>query len=85
MFRRVIGVLFITAFSAATTFSAGAPLVDAVKARDKATVLKLLQQKVNVNTPEVDGTTALHWAVEQDDTDKHEDATKEGVEEKFPG
>jgi ankyrin repeat protein len=69
MLRRLIVVLFVTAFSVITAFPAAAPLVDAVKARDKAAILKLLQQKVNVNTPEVDGTTALHWAVQQDDLD----------------
>jgi ankyrin repeat protein len=69
MLRRLMVVLFVTAFSAVTAFPAAAPLVDAVKARDKAAILKLLQQKVNVNTPEVDGTTALHWAVQQDDLD----------------
>src|SRR5436190_23093135 len=49
--------------------AAGVPLVDAVKSRDRAAALALLQQKVNVNAPEADGTTALHWAVQQDDLD----------------
>ena len=58
-----------TAFSIAGV-AAGVPLVDAVKAKDRAAVLTMLQQKkVNVNAPEADGTTALHWAVEQDDLD----------------
>src|SRR6266403_1531836 len=64
--------LAIAAFTASSIAGAGAgaPLVDAVKARDRAAVLTLLQQKkVNVNTPEADGTTALHWAVQQDDLD----------------
>ena len=38
---------------------AAAGLVDAVKSGDRAAALALLQQKVNVNTPESDGTTAL--------------------------
>ena len=29
----------------------------------------LLQQRVDVNTPEADGTTALHWAAHRDDLD----------------
>jgi uncharacterized protein len=42
-------------------------LVDAVKAGDRETVRALLKRSVQVNTPEVDGTTALHWAVRADD------------------
>ena len=29
----------------------------------------LLKQKVDVNAPQVDGMTALHWAAYQDDTE----------------
>jgi len=42
-------------------------LVDAVKNRDRATVLALLKQRVDVNTPQPDGTTALAWAARWDD------------------
>ena len=45
------------------------PLVDAVKASDTAAIRALLEQQVDVNTPEVDGTTALHWAAYQGDLD----------------
>ncbi|HLH30607.1 MAG TPA: ankyrin repeat domain-containing protein, partial [Terriglobia bacterium] len=48
---------------------AAAGLVDAVKSGDRAAAIAMLQQKVNVNTPEADGTTALHWAVQKDDAD----------------
>ncbi len=43
------------------------PLVDAVKKSDMAAVHALLQQPVDVNAAEPDGTTALHWAVHLDD------------------
>jgi ankyrin repeat protein len=43
-----------------------APLVDAVKAGNVQAVRTLLPS-VDVNAPEVDGTTALHWAVHRDD------------------
>ena len=46
---------------------ADARLVDAVKAADKAAVRALLDQRVDVNAPEADGTTALHWAANRDD------------------
>jgi len=30
-------------------------------------VRSLIQKKANVNVPQIDGTTALHWAVQADD------------------
>ena len=45
------------------------PLVDAVKTGDLKTVRSLLQQKTDVNAPEPDGTTALHWAAHRDALD----------------
>ena len=42
-------------------------LVDAVKQADTASVEALLLQQVDVNAPEPDGTTALHWAAHGDD------------------
>ena len=44
-------------------------LVEVVKTGDTAAVRSLLEQQVDVNTPEVDGTTALHWAVHRDALD----------------
>jgi ankyrin repeat protein len=37
-------------------------LVDAVKARNKTMIRALLKQRPDVNAPQLDGTTALHWA-----------------------
>jgi ankyrin repeat protein len=48
----------------------GAPasdLADAAMKGNKEAVRSLLQRKANVNAPQVDGTTALHWAVRSDD------------------
>ncbi|PWT83835.1 MAG: hypothetical protein C5B57_06135 [Blastocatellia bacterium] len=42
-------------------------LVDAVKNRDTGRVRLLLQQKVDVNSPDVDGMTPLHWAAHWND------------------
>ncbi len=44
-------------------------LVDAVKAGDKVAVRTLLDQRVDVNAQQADGTTVLHWAVNRDDTE----------------
>jgi hypothetical protein len=45
-----------------------APLVDAARAKDGVTALQLLQaNKAAARERAVDGTTALHWAVYNDD------------------
>ena len=43
--------------------AAGDDLIDAVKQGDLAAVRTVLGQGVDVNTPEADGATALHWAI----------------------
>src|SRR5262245_5192332 len=51
-------------------FTAAAPdlrLVNAARERDVATVRTLIRQKVDVNIPQGDGATALHWAAHWDD------------------
>lgn len=45
------------------------PLADAAQRLDGARVRSLIQQKADVNAPQVDGSTALHWAVHSDDVD----------------
>ena len=44
-------------------------LVDAVKHRNRQAVRALLKERADVNTPETDGATALHWAVYWDDSE----------------
>src|SRR5262245_26599898 len=44
-------------------------LGEAIKSKDKVAVRALLQQRVNVNARDVDGTTALHWAAHLDDVE----------------
>ena len=64
------GGLFLSLVLAAPVPMAAATdpsLADAIKREDRAAVRKLLQQKVDVNAPLTDGSTALHWAVESDD------------------
>src|SRR5215468_8814974 len=46
-----------------------AALADAAERRDPAGVHSLLQTGVDVNAAQVDGTTALHWAAFNDDTE----------------
>ncbi|MSO83469.1 MAG: ankyrin repeat domain-containing protein [Acidobacteria bacterium] len=51
----------------ATDAAAQSEVADAVMKGDAATLRALLQKKSDVNASQVDGTTALHWAVYRDD------------------
>jgi uncharacterized protein len=46
---------------------AESPLADATEKQDRATVRILLKQRADVNAPQADGMTALHWAAYLDD------------------
>src|ERR1043166_3778185 len=73
MMRRTALIQTVSVFSltlALTTAAAGsakAPVADAAEKLDRAAVRMLLKQHGDVNAPQVDGMTALHWAVYQDD------------------
>src|SRR5690349_17789566 len=55
-------------FVGAVHLGAGrADVADAVMKRDRAALRGLLQRKADVNAPQTDGATALHWAVYHDD------------------
>ncbi len=45
------------------------PLLEAVKRQDLPAVRALLRENVDVNAPQPDGATALHWAVHLDDAE----------------
>jgi ankyrin repeat protein len=46
-----------------------ASLADAAEKMERAKIRALLKQRVDVNTPQADGMTALHWATYQDDVE----------------
>ena len=50
-----------------TAIAADVRLIEAIRSGNKATVQALLQQRVDVNAPEADGTTALHYAARTED------------------
>lgn len=52
---------------ASITFAASLSVVDAVKAKDPSALEKLLKNGGDVKAAQSDGTTALHWAVYNDD------------------
>jgi ankyrin len=54
-------------WSIATLGAVGTPLIDAVRSRDVDRVKTLVKSRADVNAPQGDGATALHWAVHLDD------------------
>src|SRR2546421_434961 len=71
-----IALLGLPAFAAT---AADTRLVEAVKSGDRAAALALIAAKADVNTPEVDGTTPLHWAVHQSDVELVERLIRSGA------
>jgi ankyrin repeat protein len=67
---RAVGacLLIVTVFAAGLR-GAGSDVADAVMNRDHAALKALLQKKADVNAPQRDGATALHWAVFNDDAE----------------
>ena len=57
------------AFSASNVLAADARVAQAARSGDAAAVRALIQQRADVNAPEADGTTALHWAVRSGDAE----------------
>ena len=51
----------------ASAADAASTVADAAKRGDRDAVRAALARKADVNEPQVDGSTALHWAVERDD------------------
>ena len=55
------------ALTLASSAAWAATVADAVRANDRAALQRLIAQKADVNAPDGDGTTALHWAARNGD------------------
>ena len=55
------------------------PLINAARNSDRDAVRRLVQEKVDVNAAEPDGTTALHWASYRDDGESAEVLIRAGA------
>jgi ankyrin repeat protein len=60
-----LALLFFVAVPA--LFAADSQLADATEKSDRAAIRSLLKQRADVNAPQADGMTALHWAAYRDD------------------
>lgn len=67
--RRVFGACVVVLLSIANVVAAGSDLADAAMKKDKAGVRALLLKKADVNARQMDGGTALQWAVHWDDVE----------------
>jgi ankyrin repeat protein len=63
----VAGLLLLLLAAGSTFAESGAVLADAAEKKDGAKVAALLKKGADVNAAQVDGMTALHWAVYHDD------------------
>ena len=77
--RRLVVVLGLAVFSIAASRS-DVPLADAAKNADWGAMRALLEQGTDVNTPQGDGTTALHWAAYWNDTESTELLIRAGAD-----
>src|SRR5881296_3663328 len=66
--RHVVAICLIGGLLCMAAFAAGtSDVADAAMKKNGTALRSLLQQKANVNAPQADGTTALHWAARWDD------------------
>jgi ankyrin repeat protein len=81
MTRRLIvsSIAVLMMCTAAVVRGAGSDVADAVMKGDTAVVRKLLLAKADVNAAQVDGATALHWAVYRDDVETADLLLKAGA------
>jgi ankyrin repeat protein len=70
MKSRIVACFALVAIATALVAGAGkSDIADAAQRGDRAAVQKLILQKVDVNSTQVDGATALHWAVYHQDAE----------------
>jgi uncharacterized protein len=65
--KLALAFLLITCSTGWALAASEALVADAAEKMDRAKIRALLKQRVDVNAPQVDGMTALHWSAYQDD------------------
>ncbi len=77
--KLVIGSLL---FASMVSYAAVSEVAEAASRGDKAAIQKLVTAKANVNAPQNDGATALHWAVFRSDKEMVDLLLKAGADPK---
>src|SRR5579864_8798231 len=67
MRMRILETGSLLAILAISGYASDAPVADAAQKGETALVRSLSTQKADVNSPQADGSTALHWIVRADD------------------
>ncbi len=67
-----LGLASLLSAAAMVAASSDPRLAEAAKRTDRAAIRELLKQRLDPNTAQVDGTTALHWAANRDDVETAE-------------
>ena len=78
----LIGSITIGLLSMVTVAAGRSDVADAAMKGDKAAVRTLIQQKADVNVPQADGATALHWAAYRGDKELADILIKAGANPK---
>jgi len=79
MRRATVSVALLLLCAAASMHAAGSDIADAAMKGETAAVRRLLLAKADVNATQVDGATALHWAVYRDDVEMADMLLKAGA------
>ena len=77
--RFVTWLFVVFAGMPAIGYAAGTEVADAAQRRDAAAVRALISKRANVNAPQADGTTALHWAVHWNEVEAAKVLVKAGA------
>jgi ankyrin repeat protein len=83
--RQILAAAAVVVVAASPAAAAGKSTVaDAAMKGDTAGLRLLLEQKADVNAPQIDGATALHWAVYRDDREAADLLIKAGAKVDAP-
>jgi ankyrin repeat protein len=80
--HRLARLALLLLLATSTAIAADLRLIDAVRSKNKTAVQTLLQQRVDVNASEPDGTTALHYAARIEDAESVELLLRSGANAK---
>src|SRR5437870_9357301 len=77
--RHALGCCVVMLLAVGKVGAATSEVADAAMKGTREAVRALLQRKADVNAPQIDGTTALHWAVRVDDLETAEMLIRAGA------